>query len=571
MSSKKRPFSKNPAVIHSLNSPKFLPIAGLLIVYLLGALAINIMDIDAAQYASIGREMVQNNNYFQVQHRGIDYYLDKPPLLFWLSALAFKLFGFTNFAYRFFPIISTLAGIFAVYRFSRLYYSEFASYTAALVMGSCQAYFLMNHDVRTDTLLTNCVMISIWQLAAFRKEGGWQYFMGGFVFIGLAMLAKGPIGLIVPAAGFFVDILLKRDWKNLFRWEWVLGLLVIGLVLLPYCLGLYRQYGEEGIYFFFWKQSFGRITGENAWDNNAPLWFQAQNFLWSFLPWVLVCGAGLVSFGKLLYKQHFRLTENQEAISFGGFVLPFLALSTSHYQLPHYTFVVFPLAAVLTARYLYLVVGEAESRTFFYTKIALIFTSVVMGLIILILSSWAFPLDNILLIVVAVAFILYITYLYRDKRSPYAQLVLAPFWVAVGSNFLMNGHIYPSLLTYQTGSELGIKIQNWQNFPLDDFYLLDLNPKSDYYLFAHALDFYTARNTPEVKTVEEVSRLKQSADTLWFYTDRKGFSSLDSTGDYKIQKVITYDKYHVTTLTLPFLNPKLRPTRTREVYLLKVY
>ncbi|MBU1820957.1 MAG: glycosyltransferase family 39 protein, partial [Bacteroidetes bacterium] len=245
------------------------------------------MDIDAAQYASIGREMVQNNNFLQVQHRGVDYYLDKPPLLFWLSALVFKVLGFTNFAYRLVPILSSLLGIYAIYRFARLYYSDLTSYTAALVMGSCQAYFLMNHDVRTDTLLTNSVTVAIWQLAAFRLLGGWRYFLGGFIFVGLAMLAKGPIGLIVPAAAFFVDIVLKRDWKNLFRWEWLLGIVVIGLVLLPYCIGLLRQYGTEGIYFFFWKQSFGRITGENSWDNNAPLWFQAQNFLWSFLPWVL--------------------------------------------------------------------------------------------------------------------------------------------------------------------------------------------------------------------------------------------------------------------------------------------
>lgn len=555
----------------SLNSPKLLPIFGLLIVYIVGALAINIMDIDAAQYASIGREMAQNNNFFQVQHRGVDYYLDKPPLLFWFSALIFKLLGFTNFAYRLIPILSSLAGMYGIYRFTKIYYSEFTAYTAALIMGSCQAYFLMNHDVRTDTLLTNFVTLAIWQLAAYREKGIWWYFVGGFVFIGLAMLAKGPIGLIVPAAALGTDILLKRDWKNLFRWEWLLGIVVIGIVLLPYCIGLYHQYGEEGIYFFFWKQSFGRITGENSWDNNAPLWFQAQNFLWSFLPWVLAFVAGLVSFIRLLLKQRFKLDPTQEAISFGGFLLPFMALSTSHYQLPHYTFVVFPLAAVLTARYLYQLVGDNLSKAFKYTRLALIVTSAVMLMVILILCVWAFPLDNILLIITALAFLIYIVFLYRDKRSPYAQLVLAPFWTAVGCNFLMNSHIYPTLLTYQSGSELGRELADTRNFQLDKFYLLDVNPKSDYYLFAHALDFYTARNTPEIKRVEEVVKLKAKTDTLWFYTDKNGVTAIHQIGKMQVDTLITYNKYHVTTLTLPFLNPKLRPTRTREVYLIKVY
>ncbi len=562
------PSIKLSTIEKTLSTPKLLPIFALLIVYLVGALAINVMDIDAAQYASIGREMAQNNNFFQVQHRGVDYYLDKPPLLFWISALVFKVLGFTNFAYRLVPILSTLAGIYAIYRFAKLYYSELTAYSSALIMGSCQAYFLMNHDVRTDTLLTNCVTIAIWQLAAYRLHGGWRYFLGGFIFVGLAMLAKGPIGLIVPAAAFFVDIVLKRDWKDLFRWEWILGLVVIGIVLLPYCIGLYNQYGSEGVLFYFWTQSFGRITGENTWDNNAPLWYQAQNFLWSFLPWVLAFVAGLVSLFGLVIKQKFKLNLKQEAISLGGFTLPFLALSTSHYQLPHYTFVVFPLAAVITARFLIQLLPVPKANEFKYTRIALIVTSVVMGLLVLMLSSWAFPMNNVLLIVSALGFSLYVIYLFRDKKSSFSQLVLAPFWTAVGCNFIMNAHVYPTLLTYQSGSELGIELSQTPNFPLDRFYIL-ADPQ-DYFLFPHALDFYSAHNTPVVMTFDEIEFVKEKSGSTYFYTDVKGLAMLKKQSQYKVSILKSFQKYHVTMLTLPFLNPELRDTRTREVFLLQV-
>ncbi|TDB67028.1 ArnT family glycosyltransferase [Arundinibacter roseus] len=547
-----------------------LSFVGLLAVYLIGAWAIPVMDIDAAQYASIGREMAQNNNFLQVQHRGIDYYLDKPPLLFWLSALMFKLLGFSHFVYRILPILSTLLGIYAVYRFSKLYYSHHTSLAAALIMGSCQAFFLMNHDVRTDTLLTNAVMLAIWQLAEFRKIGGWRFLVGGFFWIGIAMLAKGPIGLIVPGAALFIDIVLKRDWKNIFRWEWLLGILVTGLVLLPYCVGLYQQYGSEGIYFFFWKQSFGRITGENSWDNNAPLWFQAQNFLWSFLPWVLVFIAALFSSFKLLIKQKFLLSNSQEAMSLGGFLLPFLALSTSHYQLPHYTFVVFPLAAVLTARFLNELVAQPETKSFLWTKYALMFTATVMGLIVLLLSVWAFPLTQFLILLPAIALLIFVVFLFLEKQPAFSQLVLAPFWAALACNFVMNSHIYPTLLTYQTGSVLGMELAQKPDFPLQNFYMLDLDPRGDYFLFPHALDFYTARNTPIFTDTQEISEVKSTKDSVWVYTDQKGLTALKTT-PYRIETIKTYQKYHVTLLTLPFLNPELRNTRTREVFLLKVY
>jgi 4-amino-4-deoxy-L-arabinose transferase-like glycosyltransferase len=554
-----------------MNRLNLVPLLGLLIVYVTGAFTINIMDIDAAQYASIGLEMAQNNNFLEVQHRGIDYYLDKPPLLFWISALMFKLLGATNFAYRLVPILSSLAGIYALFRFTKLYYTELTAYAAALILGSCQAYFLMNHDVRTDTLLTNCVALSIWQLAAFRLNGKWPYLIGGFVWIGLAMLAKGPIGLIVPGAAFFIDIILKRDWKSLFRWEWLAGIGIIALVLLPYCIGLYRQYGTEGIYFFFWKQSFGRITGENSWDNNAPLWFQAQNFLWSFLPWVLLFVAALVSFVRMLIRQKFRLFPTQEALSLGGFVLPFIALSTSHYQLPHYTFVVFPLGAVIAARYVSLLITERPDREVKSVRIALIITSFIMAAIVLILSSWAFPMNNILLILTGLAVLSYVVYLFRDRKSPFSQLVLAPYWTAVGCNFIMNAHVYPTLLTYQSGSELGQELASQAGFPFDKFYMLDVDSGNDYFLFPHALDFYTARTTPLLTRPDEVEASLIQNDTLWLYTDVKGLRMVRDTLQHKTEIVRTLDKYHVTMLTLPFLNPALRPTRTREVYLLKVY
>ena len=71
-------------------------------------------------------------------------------------------------------------------------------------------------------------------------------------------------------------LIYKRDWTNLFNWRWILGLAIILLVLSPMLWGLYHQFdlnpdatvngrtGVSGIRFFFWEQSFGRITGENC-------------------------------------------------------------------------------------------------------------------------------------------------------------------------------------------------------------------------------------------------------------------------------------------------------------------
>lgn len=551
-----------------INFNRLLPFAALLVVYLVGAFGVDIMDIDAAQYASMGREMSDNNNFLEVQFRGKDYYLDKPPLLFWMSALAFKLFGATNFAYRLVPILSTLLGMYAIFRFAKLYYSEQTSYIAAIVMGSCQAFFLMNHDVRCDTLLTNCVTVAIWQLAEYIRHRKWIHFIGAFVFVGLGMLAKEPISVIVVGTGFFVDFVLKRQWKHIFNPRWMLGVTIVGVILVPYCIGLYCQYGSHGLYFFFWEQSFGRITGESEWNNSPGVFFQSHNFLWSFLPWVLAFIPGLIDFIREVLKQNGKIEETQEAISLGGFVLPFMALSTAQYQLPHYTFVVFPLGAVITARYLSKLISSPTVKAFRWVKIGMIVTSCVMALAILLLSVWAFRLENIFLIIVAALLGVLIVQLYNKKRPAFSQLVFAPMLTAVAANLIMNGHFYPSLLTYQTGSRVGQEVaKNYQN-ERQNFFVYDLAPVDEYNIFHSALDFYTERITPVIRSEEELKLALKKHPQL-VYTDEQGLNSLKGSGK-KFDILQRYQNFHVTGLTLPFLNPAMRSTETKPRYLLWV-
>lgn len=551
-----------------MNYNRLLPFAALLVVYLVGAFGVDIMDIDAAQYASIGREMADNNEFLEVQFREKDYYLDKPPLLFWVTAMILKIFGATNFAYRLVPILSTLLGIYAIYRFAKIYYSEQTAYIAALVMGSCQAFFLMNHDVRCDTLLTNCVTVAIWQLAEYLKHRKWSHFIGAFVFVGLGMLAKGPISVIVVGAGFFVDFALKRQWKNIFDPRWLIGIFIVGIVLVPYCIGLQRQYGSHGLYFFFWEQSFGRITGENEWNNSPGLFFQSHNFLWSFLPWVLAFIPGLVDFIREIIRNKFRLDASQEAISLGGFVLPFMALSTAQYQLPHYTFVVFPLGAVITARYLSKLIEHPSMGAFRWVKIGLIVTTCVMGLAILILSTWAFPLENIFLIIVFGLLAVLIVQLYNKKRPAFSQLVFAPLLTAIAANLVMNGHFYPSLLRYQTGSVVGQEVAKIHKAELPNFVIYDLAPEGEYNIFHSALDYYTSRITPVIRTASAL-KTETSKQSKLVYTDEQGYTSIKASGSV-FEVVNQYQNFHVTGLTLPFLNPAMRSTETRPRYLIRI-
>jgi len=335
---------------------------GLAIVYLRG-LFIDLMDVDAAQYASIAMEMLQGGHWLQVQYRGADY-LDKPPLLFWSAALSFAAFGLHAWAYKMASLVAAMAGVYAVNRFCLLHYERVTARNAAFIFAASVGAVLMCNDVRTDALLTGMTACAVWQLAEYLHGARIRSLVLAALFVALAMLAKGPIGLVLPGFAVGTHLLLRRDWRAIFRWQWLIAAALVALLLLPMCWGLYQQFdlhpeklvldrhGVSGLYFYFWEQSFGRITGSNVWKNDTSLFTFVHVYLWVFLPWPLLFAAALWRRVADVVGAGARIAVNDEGYSLGGFLLTFIALSLSHYKLPHYIFITLPWASILTARWL---------------------------------------------------------------------------------------------------------------------------------------------------------------------------------------------------------------------------
>jgi len=555
---------------------KALPFIGIGIVYIFGG-NLDIMDIDASQYASIAKEMMETGEYLQVKHRHKDY-LDKPPLLFWTVAICFQIFGVHNFVYRIPSILFSILGAYSVYRFTKLYYSERAAYLSSLIMLSSQAFFLMNHDVRTDGLLANCVIFAIWQLSAFNLEGKWHQWILGFVGIGLAMLAKGPIGAVTPVAAFTVDFILKRQWKSFFRWQWLAGLLVTALVLLPMSIGLYLQFdlhpeksaygidSPSGLKFFYWTQSFGRITGESSWDNNVMITFQAENFIWSFLPWTFLFPPSLFIKFREVFRSNFKFNIQQEAITLGGFVLPFVAVSLSKYQLPHYSYVVFPLAAILTGIYVDKLLENAKTKikSFQWSVGLQILTIAILWILLFVLSFWAFPLNMSKIWVGIIAFIFLgaTTYFLFKAKNPFQKLILPSLITIIGVNFMLNTHTYPYLFQYQIGSVVAKYVRYETDIPVEKFLV--------YKTHFHSVDFYSEQIIKEIKTPEDIESLKEKeGETFWAYTNQEGIDNFEKAG-LKTTKIKSYERYHISTLTPAFINPNTRKENINMVFLVKI-
>lgn len=566
-------------VLRTYRNP-WLWLAAALLVILLRGLFLDVMDVDASQYASISMEMLQNGSWLEVKHRHGDY-LDKPPLLFWSSAGSFILFGLSNWAYKLPSLLAALAGVYGVYRFSRLFYSEKVSRQAAFMLASATGFTVLCNDVRTDTWLLGTTSLAVWQVAEYLQFKRWKNGVGAFFCIGLAMLAKGPIGLVVPALAAGTHLIIQRDWRNIFRWEWLVGLGVTALVLLPMCWGLYHQFdlhpekavqdriSTSGLYFYFWEQSFGRITGNNVWRNDTGPFYFFHVYLWAFLPWVLLLPGALWfhlrKAGNKIF--HFQKTHFPEAFSLGAFVLTFLALSLSKYKLPHYIFVTLPWAAVLIAAWLNAdktekAAGNNVSPGITTFWLSLSYTTFLLALITaFLLVGFVFP-GNFWAWAVLTGGTIYLfaRILKNPLRIEPDVLIQRGLLVAILTGFILNFHFYPHLLPYQSTSKIGQFIQETGI------------PKEKVAFFrrhGHALDFYSRHISLRMDNPEQIMETARNMGALWVYTNQKGKSELDSAGvPYKTAYEMGH--FQAALLNARFLNPATRAESLEPVHLLEV-
>jgi 4-amino-4-deoxy-L-arabinose transferase-like glycosyltransferase len=524
-------------------------LAGSIIVYLLG-LSISIMDIDAAQYASIALEMVHKNSFLTVTNRNVDY-LDKPPLIFWLSALSFKLFGVSTIAYKLPSLLFSLLTFWSTYKLARLFYTKDIALLSVIITASCQAFFMINQDCRTDTVLAGAMMFALYQLAYYVNTKKTGYFIGAFVGLALAMLAKGPIGLVLPIAIVGIDLLFKRQWSTIFSFQWFWGLIIIGVILIPMCIGLYQQFGSKGLQFYFWDQSFGRLTGENSFVKNLtasdyvndPFFFY-HTFMWLFAPWSLLFVFALFYKIKDFVKQKATLLPSQEMISWAGFILGFTMMSMSMYKLPHYIVMILPLAAICTAEFLFTRFKDSIEKWMIPIHAVLMF---LLWLISFYLVGFSFSSDNIFSLFLAFTLFL-VTVIVFVKTKQVTRIICVLALTIIFGNFLLNYHVYPRLLQYQSGTTIGRYIYQQH---IDQRQIYNFTHPD------HSLDFY-AQETIRVCGWNEKEMKEALKPENYLIVDSTQWLKLDTLGVH-YERLLVADSYKVSLLTPDFLDPRTRP------------
>ncbi len=265
-----------------------------------------VTDSVESNYALTAKEMVLSGDWLSPQIYG-HYWYDKPIFFYWLTALAYKIFGFTEFASRFFPALFGLGGLALVAWGGSKLDNERSGFCSALVLLSSVEFFLISKSVITDAMLFFFFSATLLFFYLGYRDGKASYWYIMYAAAGFSVLTKGPIGVLLPGLIITLFLLWQRDWRVLKRMHLVSGTLLCLAVAVPWYAAMYSLHGSDFINTFFGTHNFLRATVSEHPRDDVFYYYTLVNLL-ALFPW-----SGLVPLAVYKWQQAGRpkLTEQQ--------------------------------------------------------------------------------------------------------------------------------------------------------------------------------------------------------------------------------------------------------------------
>ncbi len=361
--------------------------------------AAGLWDMDEALYSACAREMLARGDWVVPVFNG-EMFPDKPPLMFWLMMAGMALFGETEFAVRFFSAVFGIATALLTYHIGRLLFRPAVGFWAGLIMASNIIFTISARAATVDAALGFATALAMFFLvvgalkAQAAAEGdataggdrtavpfwpaSWIWFTLCYAAVGLAVLAKGPIGVILPVVVMGLFLLIStgpalsapvaspRRWlawaiwalrlfspANIGRIVWcmrpVTAVAVVGAVALPWYILVTLRTGGAWIVDFLTNYNLGPFV-EPILGHTGPVWYHLVSVAVGFFPWsIFIWPAILVACRRLRYDDPQRLPVLFAVAWFGGFMIFW---SVCAMKLPHYILPAYPALAMLTGLFI---------------------------------------------------------------------------------------------------------------------------------------------------------------------------------------------------------------------------
>jgi len=317
--------------------------------FLFGNGIIPLTDPDEVFYAETAKEMTQRGEWL-TPYIFDQPQFEKPIFIYWAIMVASKLLGEGPFAARFFPAIFAALGVMAVYGLGLLgFRDERRAFWSALVLCTAGLYIGMGKTVFTDMIFTVFILYSLLSFYLAFKNPSYKIFgvLGFYVFAALAVLTKGPLGLIIPMGTVILFLMYQRKLYFMADRWFLIGLLLCMALALPWYVTMFRLHGNAFVHEFFYNDHWRRLI--EAEHRTSDRWyFYPLTIIGGFFPWNFFAVAALI----VQFKKFKQGTGGFEHFLLCWILTVFLIFQVGHSKLASYILPLFPAMALLIGGYI---------------------------------------------------------------------------------------------------------------------------------------------------------------------------------------------------------------------------
>lgn len=488
--------------------PTWFAVAALIAVAALHFVSIGLFplaDPDESRYGEIAREMVLRSDWVTPTLNFVKYF-EKPPLVYWMTAASYGVFGIDEFSVRLPALLCGLVVIGLVLALGASMYGRTTGLLAAIVLATSPFPAMLSEAMTLDTPLT-CMMtlalVAVW--FGHRSAGPFWYRLA-YVGTALGVLVKGPVSAVLVAAIAATFLLAAGGWRELRRTVDRVGIALAAAITLPWFV-LVTWRNPEFFHFFVVDQHIARYLWTT--EHGQPFWYFLVLTPVVLIPWSL-----LTYTAPSLWRPHLdpRQWSRQTLylVLWAAVIITFFSLSKS--KLLTYILPAIPPLAILWARLIErgLAAGDVSflrrgGNVLIVLGSGAFLSGAILGFFI---HHWRFPLIRPFLF--GGGFVLagvgYLARMALERRGPGAALRL---YVAGFVAFLAIGLGGRSLTNSYRELSIGA--------------LLSMQPMdrlANYGSFFHGLTFYTGSRAVMVSGLGELDfGSKQGDQRAWFWDD----------------------------------------------------
>jgi 4-amino-4-deoxy-L-arabinose transferase-like glycosyltransferase len=495
---------------------------------------------DEPRYARIAQEMCDQGEWITPTLEGKPW-LEKPPLYYWLTIPFYSVFNSPETAARVAPALCALATALAIFCLGSLVSSRLAGLLGATIILTSLGCAGYGRGASTDMPFTCCFTIAMTALAvAVEKDIGAKVLIA-YLFLGLAVLGKGPVAIILTA-GIVLCFWLLDERAGILRRCYILpGIIITAAVSVPWFWLAFRQNGYAFIATFFINHNFARFV-TNLHHHSQPFYYYVPVLLALVFPWSgwLVL---LITKSPMAALRRWREWNPLMVFLACWFLLPILFFSLSDSKLAGYILPSLPpLALILGVRLNSWIEGIAEPARLRAAVILQLILSTALAIAAPIFFNkdyggrWDIGLSLSVAILPPAIFAFIFGLKNNCRRAFQATALQGVAMIAALALFA-----FPVLGAYHSTRDIAHQALQLRT---------PGEPIATYQFFHHTLHYYTSYQiTAKLDNPDALLKYAHSRSTALIVTKSSSLKNLSAIKDITITPLYTQANFHLLRIT----------------------